>query len=121
MRFAILLMLFVIGLSDTGAAEPSRQSFDDPMFRRCVTWMLDGQKGAGLDRVCLEEYEIPAPSLFICAGKVQTGFLSMTDREVCAIVFEEQVKKVRAGFLRSAAEYPIKSTQRIISPPVTGQ
>ncbi len=100
MRILILSMLFVLGLSGTSAAEPRQQSLDDPMFRRCLTWMLDGQKGAMLDRICLDEYEIPPPSLFLCARKVQTGFLSSTDREVCAIVFEEQVKKVRAGFLR---------------------
>ena len=100
MRILILSMLFVLGLSGTSAAEPSQQSFDDPMFRRCLTWMLDGHRGAGLDRICLDEYEIPAPSLFLCVRKVQTGFLSSTDREVCAIVIEEQVRKVRAGFLR---------------------
>jgi hypothetical protein len=100
MRTFILPMLFVLGLSSAGAAEQPQQSFDDPMFRRCLTWMLDGQRGARLDRICLDEYEIPAPSLFLCARKVQAGFLSSADREVCAIIFEEQVKKVRAGFLR---------------------
>ena len=100
MRIPILSMLFILGLSGTSGAEPRQQSFDDPMFRRCLTWMLDGQRGAGLDRICLDEYEIPAPSLFRCARKIQTGFLSSTDREVCAIVLEEQVKKVRAGFVR---------------------
>ena len=100
MRILSLSMLFILGLSGSSAAEPHQQSFDDPMFKRCLTWMLNGQRGAMLDGICLDEYEIPAPSLFLCARKVQTGFLSATDREVCAIVFEEQVKKVRAGFLR---------------------
>ena len=100
MRVLFLSMLFVLSLSSARAVEPLQQSFDDPMFKRCLTWMLNGQRGAMLDRICLDEYEIPAPSLFRCARKVQTGFLSSTDREVCAIVFEEQVKKVRAGFLR---------------------
>jgi hypothetical protein len=100
MRALILSMLFVLGLSGTSAAEPRQQSFDDPMFRRCLTWMLDGQRGASLDLICLDEYKIPPPSLFLCARKVQTGFLTSTDREVCAVIFEEQAKKVRAGFLR---------------------
>ena len=96
----ILSIVFVLGLSGLSAAEAQLPSFDDAMFRRCLTWMLDGQKGALIDRICLDEYEIPAPSLFLCARKVQTGFLSSTDREVCAIVYEEQVKKVRAGFVK---------------------
>ena len=100
MRIFILSLLFVLGFSSASAAEPRQQSFDDPMFRRCLTWMLDGQRGALLDRICLDEYEIPAPSLFLCARKVEAGFLSSTDREVCAIIFEEPVKKVRAGFLK---------------------
>lgn len=100
MRIPLLTMLLVLSLSGTSAAESGQRSFDDPMLRRCLTWMLDGQRGVGLDRVCLEEYQIPAPSLFLCAQKVQTGFESASDREACAIVFEEQVKRVRAGFLR---------------------
>ena len=100
MRIPTVSMLFIFGLFGASAAEPLQQSLDDPMFRRCLTWMLDGQKGARLDSICLDEYELPAPSVFLCARKVQTGFLSITDREVCAIVFEEQAKKVRAGFLR---------------------
>ena len=100
MRILNLSMFFILGLFGASAAEPLQQSFDDPMFRRCLTWMLDGQRGARLDSICLDEYELPAPSVFLCARKVQTGFLSITDREVCAIVFEEQVKRVRAGFLR---------------------
>ncbi len=103
MRVPILAMLFILGLSGTSVAEPTPQPFDDPMFRRCLTWMLDGQRGVGLDHICLDEYEIPAPSLFLCARKVQTGFLSTTDREVCTIVFEEEVKRVRAGFVKCAA------------------
>jgi len=100
MRILMLSMLLVLGLSDASAAEPRDQLFNDPMFRRCVSWMLDGQRGALIQNLCLDEYEIPPPSLFLCARKVQTGFPSPTDREVCAIVFEEQAKKVRAGFIR---------------------
>jgi len=100
MRVLILSTLCAVALFDASAAEQQPRLFDDPMFQRCVTWMLDGQRGAMIDRICLDEYEIPPPSLFLCARKVQTGFQSPTDREVCAIIFEEQVKKVRAGFLR---------------------
>ena len=100
MRILILSMLFVLGLSGTSAAEPRELSLDDPMFKRCLNWMLNGQRGAGLDGICLDEYELPGPAIFLCARKVQTGFRSPTDREVCAIVFEEQAKKVRAGFVK---------------------
>jgi hypothetical protein len=99
MRVAIFAALYALGLSDASAAEQSQRWYD-PMFQRCVTWMLDGKRGAGLDHICLDEYEIPPPSLFLCARRVETGFLSPTDREACAIVFEEEVKKVRAGFVK---------------------
>jgi hypothetical protein len=100
MRVLMVSMLIVLGLfgiSDAASPEPS---FDDPMFQRCVTWMMGGERGALIDNVCLDEYQIPPPSLFICARKVRTGFLSSTDQEGCAIIFEEQAKKVRAGFVR---------------------
>ena len=100
MRVLVTSILFMFALSYVTAVNAQLPSFEDAMFRRCLTWMLDGQKGALIDRICLDEYEIPAPSLFLCARKVQTGFLSSNDREVCAIVYEEQVKKVRAGFLK---------------------
>jgi hypothetical protein len=100
MRIPTLSALLVLALSGTSEAEPHEQSFNDPMFRRCVSWMLDGQRGAMIEDICLAEYEIPPPSLFLCARKVETGFLSSTDREGCAIVFEEQAKKVRAGYIK---------------------
>ena len=100
MRIPILPMLVVLGLCGAPAAATPEQSFDDPMFRRCVTWMLDGQRGALIENICVDEYDLPSPSLFICARKVRTGFLSASEREGCAIVFDEEAKKVRAGFIR---------------------
>jgi hypothetical protein len=100
MRVPMLSTFFILTLWGTSVAASEGQLFDDPMFQRCVSWMLDGQRGAMIDNICLDEYEIPPPSLFLCARKIQTGFLSSTDREVCAIIFEEEVKKVRAGFVR---------------------
>jgi hypothetical protein len=99
MRVLIASALHAVSLSSACAGESPPRSFDDPMFRRCLSWMLDGQRGAMIDRICLDEYDIPPPSIFLCARKVQTGFQSPNDREVCAILFEEQVKKIRAGFL----------------------
>ena len=96
MRILMLSILLVLGPSGTSGAEPREQLFDDPIFRRCVNWMLDGQRGALIQDLCLDEYEIPPPSLFLCARKVQTGFLSSIDREGCAIIFEEQAKKVES-------------------------
>ena len=114
MRILMVSMLFVFGVCGTTAAAPREPSFDDPMFRRCVTWMLDGKRGALLQGLCLDEYEIPPPSLFLCARKVQTGFRSPTDREGCAIVFEEQAKKVRGGFIRCMAIAPADGPARVI-------
>ena len=100
MRMMVLSTLLLLSLSGTSVAAPRERLFDDPMFRRCVSWMLSGQRGALIEDVCLDEYEIPPPSLFLCARKVQTGFTSSIDREGCAIIYEEQIKKVRAGYIR---------------------
>ena len=100
MRKLMLLLPLVLVLLGAGADTPDDHLFDDPMFRRCLHWMLDGKAGALIDNICLEEYEIPPPSIFLCAREVTTGFLSPNDREVCAIIFEEQARKARAGFIR---------------------
>jgi hypothetical protein len=107
MRILMWSTLLIVGLTCASAATPREQLFDDPMFRRCVSWMLSGQRGALIEPMCVDEYAIPPPSLFLCARKVQTGFASSTDREACAIVYEEQAKKVRAGYIRQlpASEY----------------
>lgn len=83
---------------DPAAARDGR--FDDPLFRQCISWMLDGNRGALIENRCMDEYAIPPPSLFSCARKVMTGFVSAADQEGCAIVFEEQARKVRAGYVK---------------------
>ena len=88
------------GPAVTPAAAVADQIFDDPLFRRCVSWMLDGYRGAMLQNVCLEEFELPPPSLFLCARKIRLGFTSASDREGCALIFEEQAKRAREGYLR---------------------
>lgn len=100
---AVLISLPALGLlaasSATGAA-PRGAPFDDPLFRRCINWMLDGTGGGLIDNLCLEYYALPPPSLFQCARKVTTGFASHNDQEVCAVLFEEQARKVRAGYVK---------------------
>ena len=103
MRTLLLLLPTLLALSGSSAAGPHEELFDDPLFRHCISWMLYGQRGALIENQCRDEYGIPPPSLFLCARKVQTGFMSPTDREACAIIFEEQAKKVRAGYIRSLA------------------
>ena len=100
MRIMLLTLLFSAGLFDADAAERVDYSFDDPMLRRCLMWMLTGQRGAGIDRLCLDDYEIPPPSLFKCARDVQMGFLSSTDRQVCIIIFEDEARKAANGFIQ---------------------
>ena len=100
MRSLMRSTVLLLGLVASSAALADERSFDDPMFRRCVNWMLDGERGSMIDNVCLDEYGIPPPSLFLCARKVQSGFTSATDREACALIFEEQARKVRAGFVK---------------------
>ena len=99
-----LVVLPLVGLlaasSTSSGAAPHGAPFDDPLFRRCINWMLDGTGGGMIDNLCLEYYALPPPSLFQCARKVTTGFSSANDQEVCAILFEEQARKVRAGYVK---------------------
>jgi hypothetical protein len=100
-RIAIALaVMSFAGPAVTPAAAIADRLFDDPLFRRCVSWMLDGYRGAMLQNVCLEEFELPPPSLFLCARKIRLGFTSASDREGCALIFEEQAKRAREGYLR---------------------
>ena len=101
--FRVLCLLPVLLVAPTlpqsGAAQ-DEDAFDDPLFRRCVRWLLDGTGGAMIGNLCIDQYDFPPPSLFICARKVRTGFPSAQDQEGCAVLFEEQAKKVRAGYIR---------------------
>ncbi len=82
-------------------AETMQISFTDPMFQRCVTWLLTGNRGnAMIEHVCSEDYSIPAPSLVLCAQKLQTGFMSKNDQDMCAIVFEMATQRIKDGFIR---------------------
>lgn len=98
MRIALAILLLCFAWDRAAAAE--EPNFDDPMFRRCVSWLMTGQKGALIDNVCLDEYDMPSPAMFICARKIRQGFKSKTDQEACAIIFEEEIKKVKAGFVK---------------------
>jgi hypothetical protein len=100
---AVLLLLpalVLLSASSTTSATPGESPFDDPLFRRCINWMLSGNGGALIDNLCLEHYSLPPPSLFLCARRVMTGFKSQADQEGCAILFEEEAKKVRAGYVK---------------------
>ena len=99
-RPAVLGLLTVLSTSSGTVAASPETRYDDPLFRRCLNWMLDGTGGALIDNLCLEYYSLPPPSLFLCARKVTTGFASSSDQEGCAILFEEQAKKVRAGYVK---------------------
>jgi hypothetical protein len=100
MRKVLLTACVVLGNSALSFAAPPDHAFDDPLFQRCISWMLDGYRGALLQNVCMDEFELPQPSLFLCARKIRTGFASEADREGCAIIFEEEAKKVRNGYIK---------------------
>lgn len=85
------------------AAVPARAQdypFDDQLFRRCVGWMLSGKGGALIENLCIADYDMPAPSLFLCARKTLAGFESEAEREGCAVIFDEQAKRTREGRVR---------------------
>ncbi len=96
----LLRTLGALLLLATGTAATQQVEFEDPLFRRCISWMMTGSGGALIDNLCLERYAIPPPSLFMCAQKVQTGFVSENDREVCGVLYDEQARKIRAGYIR---------------------
>src|SRR5262245_424643 len=100
MRTALIALLLLAGAVAEPSAAMRDEMFDDPLFRRCIRWMMDGYRGALLQNVCFDEYELPQPSLFLCARKIRTGFASETEREGCAIVFEEEARKVREGYIK---------------------
>ncbi len=81
-------------------APAANERFEDPMFRRCIDWMVDGRGGALIENICIDEYELPSSSLALCAKKVRSGFRSEADQEGCALVFEDYARQVRAGFVR---------------------
>jgi hypothetical protein len=98
MKKLLSVLVLLLSASAVPAAEPP--PFDDPMFRRCIAWLLNGEGGALIGNVCLGDYDLPSPSLFICARKVRTGFTSETDRQACLIILEEEMKKVKAGYVK---------------------
>jgi len=97
---AIFIPLFLCCVAAGTATAAEQPPFDDPMFRRCVTWLMTGERGAFIDNLCLEEFDLPSPSMFICARKVRLGFKSKTDQAACVIVLEEEIKKIRAGYVK---------------------
>lgn len=100
LRFLPLAPLLILPVSAEGQA--SREAvFDDPLFRKCISWLLDGEQGGMIDNLCNANYSIPTPSQFICARKILIGFKSANEQEGCAIIFEEQAKKARAGYVVS--------------------
>jgi hypothetical protein len=90
-------IIFLVGVSAESRAAAEENAFDDVLFRRCISWMLNGEGGALIDNLCTADYSIPPPSLFICARKVLAGFDSDADRVGCALIFDEQAKRARAG------------------------
>jgi hypothetical protein len=93
-------VLLVAGLSAAGVTDRRAALFDDPLFRSCINWMLDGSGGAMIENRCIADFAIPPPSIFSCARKVMTGFQSAADQEGCALIFEEQAKRVRSGYVK---------------------
>ncbi len=99
-RLATLVFLAGAALIGPVAAASASEIFDDPLFRRCYLWLTEGKGGALIDNLCIDLYSIPPPTLFLCARKIQDGFLSDIDRKSCALVFDEYARKTRAGHLR---------------------
>lgn len=100
MKITLYFVLAICCISANALAAEEDVPFDDPMFRRCVAWLLTGEQGALIGNICISDYNLPSPSMFLCARKIQSGFKSKTDQEACAIVLEEEAKKVRAGFVK---------------------
>src|SRR5262245_15932396 len=106
MALGVAALIEVACVSSVGgmatAADNSDEMFQDPLLRRCLYWLLTGTRGALIEPLCTGEYQIPPPSLFMCARKIETGFDSQNDLEASAIVFDEKAKKARSGYVRRA-------------------
>ncbi|MEI8146713.1 MAG: hypothetical protein WCH83_14735 [Alphaproteobacteria bacterium] len=100
MRIMLAAGLVLAGVTLAPAQKADEPPFESSDFRRCIAWMLNGTRGALLQNQCMEHFDLPQPSLFLYASKIRMGFASDRDRKVCAILFEEEVKKIRAGFIR---------------------
>jgi len=97
----ILATAVVAALGVLPASNAARyELFKDELFQQCINWMLDGTGGSMIDNRCNSEFGIPPPSLFMCARKVMIGFSSAIDQEGCALIFEEQARKARAGYVK---------------------
>jgi hypothetical protein len=103
MRSLILFLLLVLGSLEAKSETIRERLVNDPVLQRCIAWMLDGYRGAFIQDICLDDHGIPPPSLFMCARKVSAGFASSADQEGCAILFDEQAKKARAGYVKQGA------------------
>ena len=86
--------------ASTPGAAGRDQPFDDPLFRRCISWMMDGYRGAMLQNVCLDEFELPPPSLFLCARKVRTGFASDAIARAAPSCSRRKPRGARAGYVK---------------------
>ena len=96
-----LLLLLFLPVTAQGQVQPPRyERFDDPLFRKCISWLLDGEQGGLLGNLCVDNFALPSPSQFICSRKILAGFDSVADRDGCVIIFEEQARKARAGYVR---------------------
>jgi len=97
-RSAALATLLLLVPAPAGSV--GDQPFEDGLFRRCIAWLLSGEGGGLIENLCIANYQLPTPSLFQCARKTLSGFGSETEREVCAVIFDEQARKVRSAPLR---------------------
>ncbi len=95
----VATVLLSTAIPETEAARID-QLFEDPLFKRCIGWLLDGNGGALIENLCVDDYALPSPGLFLCARKVMIGFPTASDQEGCALLFEEQTKKIRAGYVK---------------------
>ena len=48
MRVLLVSTVIFLCIPSTTAIAPREQLFDDPMFRRCVVWMLSSLRGANV-------------------------------------------------------------------------
>lgn len=93
-----LALLLVLPVSAQGQIGGDPR-FQDPLFRQCIGWLLDGTGGGLIENLCIDNYALPTPSQFMCSRKILTGFSSTLDQEGYALIFEEQARKARAGYV----------------------
>ena len=97
LRLILLLTGLCTSLSAASAQDPRTT---DPRFIQCLIWLMDGYPSGIEEWDCGGNYQLPSPYHFSCASALKYGFDNPTQREACALFFEQQAERARTSYTR---------------------